>query len=205
MRLTLVRHGHSKHGVEQYIAGNIGCKGLTERGIQQARQLAQRLKSEPVRCDVLLSTSVKRAHETATIIGAQINQPVQIEDDLRELLPGDADGLSWEQYRQQYGEFDFATHPDRLFAPNGESWNQFVDRVKTILNTLNQTYGDQDVIAVTHSGFIVVAFLVLFEAPFFNRRAVIHPDYTSITEWQISADTWQLVRFNDTHHLSSRF
>ena len=202
MRLILVRHGDSKHGVEQYIAGNIGCKGLTEQGIQQAEILARRLKNEQPTCDVLLSTTVKRAHETATIVGAHINRTIQINDDLRELLPGDADGLSWEQYRQQYGEFDFDTHRDKLFAPNGESWNQFVDRVKTTLNTLYQTYKDQNVIAVTHAGFIVVSFLVLFEAPFFNRRAVIHPDYTSLTEWQVSDDTWQLVRFNDTNHLN---
>ncbi len=201
MRLILVRHGHSNHSGENLIAGNVGCKGLTEQGIQQAEILARRLKTEQPACDVLLSTTVRRAHETATIVGVHMNQPVQIHDDLRELLPGDADGLSLTQYRQQYGEFDLATNPDKPFAPNGESWNQFVDRVKTTLNTLSQTYKDQNVIAVTHAGFIVVSFLVLFEAPFFNRRAVIHPDYTSLTEWHVSDNTWQLVRFNDTHHL----
>jgi broad specificity phosphatase PhoE len=201
MRLILVRHGESKHSVEKLIAGNIGCKGLTGHGNQQAEQLANRLKNEHVHCDVLLSTSVKRAYETATIIGAQLNQPIQINDALCELLPGDADGLTWTDYRQRFSEVDLETQPDKPFAPNGESWNQFVDRVKTALNTLSQTYGDKDVIAVTHAGFIVVAFLVLFEAPFFNRHAVIHPAYTSLTEWQVSDNTWQLIRFNDTHHL----
>jgi len=201
MHLILVRHGHSKHGVENVIAGNVGCKGLTEQGIQQAELLAQRLRNEAVKCDVLLSTSVKRAYETATIISAQRQQAIHINDDLRELLPGAADGLSWEQYQGQYGAVDFETQPDKPFAPNGESWKQFVARVKTSLDTLYQTYKDRDVIAVTHSGFIVVSFLCLFEAPFFNRRAVIHPDYTSLTEWQVSDNTWQLVRFNDTHHL----
>lgn len=200
MRLILVRHGHSKHSVENIIAGNIGCKGLTEQGIQQAEQLAQYLKKQEASCDLLLSTSVKRAYQTAGIISTQLNRPIQINDDLRELLPGDADGLTWSEYRQRYTEFDFQTDPDKPFAPNGESWNQFVDRVKTALNTLSQTYADKNVIAVTHSGFIVVAFLVLFQSPFFNRQAVIHPDYTSLTEWQVSGSTWQLIRFNDTHH-----
>ncbi len=202
MRLILVRHGHSKHSGEQLIAGKVGCKGLTEQGIQQAEQLARRFKSEQVKCDVLVSTSVKRARQTATVISAHLNQPIHINDDLSELLPGDADGLSWEAYRQQYGAFEFEDAPDRLFAPNGESWNQFVARVQTALDTLYQTYKDQDVIAVTHSGFIVVSFLLLFEVPFFHRRAVIHPDYTSLTEWHVSNESWQLIRFNDTTHLA---
>lgn len=202
MRLILVRHGHSKHAGEQLIAGKVGCKGLTEQGIQQAEQLGQYLKSQQVKCDTLLSTSVKRAHQTATILSAHLNQPIHINDDLSELLPGDADGLSWEVYRQQYGEFEFADAPDKPFAPNAESWNQFVARVKTSLDDLYQAYKDRDVIAVTHSGFIVVAFLLLFEVPFFHRRAVIHPDYTSLTEWHVSNAAWQLVRFNDIHHLS---
>ncbi len=200
MRLILVRHGHSKHGDENIIAGKIGCKGLTEQGRQQAEQLARHLKNQPFSGDVLLSTSVKRAYQTAATVAAHINRPLQIHDGLCELLPGDADGLSWTDYRQRYTEFDFAAHPDKPFAPNGESWNQFVDRVKITLNSLYQTYKDRDVIAVTHAGFIVVSFLVLFEAPFFNRRSVIHPDYTGLTEWHVSDEIWQLVRFNDTNH-----
>jgi broad specificity phosphatase PhoE len=201
MRLILLRHGESKHGVEHYIGGKAGCKGLTEQGVQQAEQLARRLKNERAGCDMLLSTSVKRAQETAAIVAAQLNQPVQVNDDLCELLPGDADGLFWTQYQQQYGEFDLRANPDTPFAPNGESWNQFVDRVETALNTLHQTYKDQHIVAVTHAGFIVVSFLLLFKVSLSGQRAVINPSHASITEWHMANDIWQLVRFNDTSHL----
>lgn len=201
MRLILLRHGESKHGIENTIAGKATCKGLTEHGIQQAQQLAQRLKNQRVACDLLLSTSVKRAHETAAIIGAHLNQPIQINDDLCELFPGDADGLSWTQYQQHYGNFDPKANPDTAFAPNGESWNQFVQRVETSLKNLEQNYEDQDIIAVTHAGFIVVSFILLFEASSFNKRAQINPAYASITEWKVSKGIWELIRFNDTKHL----
>lgn len=201
MQLTLLRHGESKHGVEQFIAGKSGCKGLMDKGIQQAEHLAQRLKKECVPCDVLLSTSVKRAQDTATIVGKQINRHVQINDDLCEVLPGDADGLTEAQYRQQYGEFDIRTLPDKPFSPNGESWNQFVHRVQTTLESLYHTYENQQVIAVTHAGFIVVSFLLLFNIPLADQRAQIHPGYASITEWHVSDGDWQLIRYNDTSHL----
>jgi probable phosphoglycerate mutase len=207
MRLILLRHGESKHGVEHFIAGKAGCTGLTTHGIQQAEQLAQRLQSNAADCDVVLSTSVKRAQQTAMMIGNQLNKPVQINDDLCEQLPGDADGLSWAAYRQQYGEFDVQARPNTPFSPNGESWNQFVERVQIALDRLAHTYHNQNVVAVTHAGFIVVSFLLLFEAPFSRQRygsrnrAELHPRHASITEWQVADGAWQLVRFNDTSHL----
>ncbi len=199
MRLILVRHGESKHGVEKFIA-HAACKGLTERGVRQAERLAQRVKTELADCDVLLSTSVKRAYETASIISAHLNKPIQINDDLTEQRPGDVDGMLWTQYREKYGSFDPIANPDTPLSPNGETWNQYIQRVRIVLNNLEQTYQDQTVIAVNHAGFIVVSFLLLFDAPFSSKRGWLNPDYTSITEWQVSDSVWQLNRYNDTTH-----
>ena len=201
MRLLLVRHGESNHNVEHFIA-QAACTGLTERGRQQAEQVAQRLKAEHGDGEVLLSTSVQRAQETAAIIGRYLDQPVQVNDGMSEVMPGDADGMTQAQYEQRFGAFQFAAQPDRPFAPNGESWNQFVDRVQTTLDTFQQTYDGQHVIAVTHGGFIVVSFLLLFQSPFFSERAFLNPANTSITEWQVVDGRWQLERYNDTSHLS---
>ncbi len=182
MRLILLRHGLAKKNLEDYIAGKYGCKGLTSKGQQQAEQLAKRLKTDQGIQDILLSTSVKRAYETAEIVSSHLNWPIQVNDDLCELLPGDADGLTSTQYHDQYGEFDLMTNPDKPFAPNGESWHQFIQRVQTTLDTLYETYQGQNVVAVTHAGFIVVSFLLLFNIPLASQRARINPGHTSITE-----------------------
>ena len=200
MRLRLIRHGESVHNVEHFHAGKRGCKGLTPTGIQQAETLAKHLKSDP--CDVLLSTSVKRAHQTVTIISQQLAQPIHINDDLCELLLGDADGMTSVEYREEFGKFDLIAEPDRPFSPNGETWNQFVGRVDNALDDLQRSYAGQNIIAVTHAGFMVVAFLRLFNASFGGNRGWIDFDHTSITEWHVSDDVWKLVRFNDTHHLT---
>jgi hypothetical protein len=47
------------------------------------------------------------------------------ESDLGELLPGQADGLTWDVYRAQYGVFDLVAEPERPFAPGGECWLAF--------------------------------------------------------------------------------
>lgn len=200
MRLILLRHGESKHSIEKFIAYN-ACKGLTDRGVQQAEKLAQRLKADFSDCNVLLSTSVKRAHNTASIINPHLNKPIEINDDLSEQHPGDVDGMLWTQYREKYGSFDPIANPDTSLSPNGETWNQYLQRVRMTLDTLEQTYKDQTVVAVTHAGFIVVSFLLIFDAPFSGKRGWLNPDYTSITEWQVSNGIWQLNRYNDTMHL----
>jgi len=42
MRLILIRHGESDHTLRNVIAGQTSCRGLTERGFQQAELLAHR-------------------------------------------------------------------------------------------------------------------------------------------------------------------
>ena len=50
------------------------------------------------------------------------------ECDLCELHPGEADGLTWDEFRVRYGEPDFDADPDSVVAPGGESWSSFVAR-----------------------------------------------------------------------------
>ncbi len=144
---------------------------------------------------------MKRAYETASIISPALGQPVTINDNLSEILLGAADGLTPTQYQAQFGKFDLTANPDRPFAPNGETWNEFLERVQTTLENLEQTYAGQNVIAVTHGGFIVVSFLLLFRVPLAGSRAWLDPAFTSITEWQVTDGRWQLDYYNDTSHL----
>ena len=49
---------------------------------------------------------------------------------------GEADGLEWGEYATKYGNFNMEAEPDRVFAPAGESWNSFHDRVRRLLERL---------------------------------------------------------------------
>src|SRR5579871_4197788 len=123
MRLVLIRHGESQHGLGGIIAERIGCTGLTDRGVRQVEALAHRLAatSELGDCNVLLSSPVVRARQTAEILAPAFSMQAGEEDaDLCEVHPGEADGLSWEAYRARYGELDLPASPTRPFAPGGE-------------------------------------------------------------------------------------
>jgi broad specificity phosphatase PhoE len=204
MRLILIRHAESDHAQRGVLDGPAGCTGLTEHGRQQAQWLAARLQStgELSECRVLLNSPALRTRQTADILAPTLPGAVREENaDLVELRHGAADGMTWEAYRAQYGDFDPVAAPTRPFAPGGESWSGFLARVDTILDNLAERYAGQTVVAVTHAGFIVGAFLTLFDIPRPGTRARVDPVYTSLTEWEWVEGVWRLARYNDDCHL----
>ncbi|HEY0733277.1 MAG TPA: histidine phosphatase family protein [Herpetosiphonaceae bacterium] len=204
MRLVLIRHAHSQHSQHGLIADLRGCTGLTDVGVQQAHVLANRLhiSAEWQECAVVLASPVRRACQTAGILAHSLSrQPLREDADLRELLPGAADGMSWADYQARYGLFDPVAEPDRPFAPGGETWNGFLTRVQTTLHRLAAQYHGQTIVVVSHAGFIVASLLVLFAIPRPGTDARFEPRHTSITVWERAADSWCLERYNDTWHL----
>ncbi len=209
VRLILIRHGDSHHSRRGVIGGPIGCTGLTERGAQQACALGARLRAtgELGEGVPLLSSSWPRARETADLLASSLTgTAVEAHPGLRELDPGESDGLSWADYRARYGAFDLQASPDRPFSPGGESWSACTARVETTLEEIAERFAGSTVVAVTHAGFIVNAFLGLFgvAGPESRRRAWIDPVHTALTEWHVTGTIWHLVRYNDASHLADQ-
>jgi len=205
VRLILIRHGESDHVIRNVIAGQVSCRGLSERGFKQAELLAQRFTAthEVSDCQVLLCSPVLRARQAAEVLARTLPVGLIEQDcDLCELHPGEADGLSWETCRATYGAFDLLTFPTRAFAPGAESWQEFVEQVRATLERLARRFAGQTVVAVTHAGFIVASMLVLFDIPRPGTGARLDPGSTSLTEWRVAQARWRLVRFNDTSHVT---
>ena len=203
MRLLLIRHGHSHHAVTNTIADLRGCQGLTPEGLAQARALSERVRRWPDAAEwpILLSSPVPRAHQTAEVLREALRLDAIVPvPDLREQVPGEADGLQRDAYRARYGTFNPQHEPDRPFSPGGESWKDFESRVAWTLEELAQRYAGRNVLAVTHAGFIVTAFLKLLAITAWDR-AWLDPSNTGITEWRFDDARWRLGRYNDTSHL----
>ena len=100
MRLVLIRHGDAHAGFHGVIGGPRGCTGLTDWGREQANALRDFLAlSGRVRADVLLSSVVPRAIETAEIIAPGLGIDAFGRDcDLCEVHTGEADGLEWAEW-----------------------------------------------------------------------------------------------------------
>jgi probable phosphoglycerate mutase len=205
MRLILVRHGDAHAGFSGVIGGVTGCAGLTDRGRRQAEALRDHLASSGrIRADRLLVSTLPRAIETAQIIAPALGLEIAgHECDLCEVHTGEADGLAWEEYEVRYGSFNMEAEPDRVFAPEGDSWNSFHARVQGLLERLAADHPDETVVAVCHAGVIMASLRCLlgFDEP--GRRTQLRPSNTGLTEWEHDAalDRWTLHSFNETAHL----
>lgn len=207
MRLILVRHGSASYAEQQVFAGATGCSGLTPDGRAQAQRLCSRLqhRGELPETALLLSSPFARAMETAQLLAPAFPGETVLPDPrLEEMGVGVADGMPWTEFNSRFGYFDEKQEPDRLWAPEGESWNMFSQRVRMFLDRLPQEYEGRTIVAVTHGGVIDVTMRLLLGIPITGAPASFFPSNTGLTEWSWSAGhSWKLERYNDTAHLES--
>ena len=214
-RLVLIRHGESNSTVDRVVGGHAGCTGLSERGRRQSEALRERLTrtAEFGEAPVLLTSVLPRAIETAEIIGPALGGLTAERDcDLCEIHPGEADGITWEEFQERYRPpGPGARNPYAAVAPGAESWAVFYARVGAALRRAAEKHAGETVVIVCHGGVIEGSFAVLGNQPL-RRPFDVSVVNTSITEWSRpipfdpvahppEPERWTLVRFNDAAHL----
>lgn len=204
-RIILVRHGDAHAGFHGVIGGAQGCAGLTDLGRRQAAALRDHLSATGrIQADVLLASTIPRAIETAEIVASGLGIETFGRDcDLCEVHTGEADGLEWAEWGLRYGSFDMEAEPDRLFAPEGDSWNSFNARVLHVLERLGEEHEGRTVVAVCHAGVISASVRMLLGTHQQASGARLHPSNTGLTEWEWEPDPgrWTLHTFNEATHL----
>jgi len=209
-RLVLVRHGESRAVVDRVVAGPLGCKGLSDLGRRQVEALVARLvrTGELDRVTALLSSDLARAVETAELLAPALgNLSVLTDPDLREIEPGEGDGLSWEEWEERYGGFHPPDDPFRAVAPGGESLAAFNFRVGATLDRLAVAHAGGTVVIACHGGIVGGSMLTfLGMSPVMGSAGGLgFVANTSMTEWLVGSDgarrRWELVRYNDSAHL----
>src|SRR5918997_4535703 len=207
--LYLIRHGEAVVNVQPIIGGMRGDIGLTDRGRRQAQLLEERLRADGLGADHLYVSTLPRALETGEYVARALSLPIQRDDELQELRPGEADGLSVEEWRTKFAAPDTSavTEPFQEFSPGGESWAGFLVRVGRALATLVARHENQSVVAVCHGGVLEASFHLAFGVGGTGNKVGFAPLNASLTHWryQRGADDrpeWELVTFNDAGHLA---
>ncbi|HUY20833.1 MAG TPA: histidine phosphatase family protein [Acidimicrobiales bacterium] len=207
-RVVLVRHGEAACNVAGVIGGRTGCTGLSPDGRRQAAALRTRLveTGELSGAGALYASVLARALETAGIAAPGIGGGAAPVADcgLCELHPGEADGLTWDEYRARFGDVDFDVRPDAVVAPGGESWTSFVARASGAVARLADAHKGELVVVVCHAGVIESTLLAFLPVAPDRGRLGLPTEHTSITEWERDGEAWRLVRYNDAAHLHTR-
>lgn len=104
--LVLVRHGQSEWNEKNLFTGWRDV-GLTELGIEEARNAGRRLKARGLSFDLAYTSALKRAQETLKIILKELGQPgleTRADLALNERDYGDLVGLNKDDARKRWGE-----------------------------------------------------------------------------------------------------
>lgn len=161
----IFRHGQTDFNAQGRWQGSGVDTLLNETGIEQAKALQKKIVEQyPGKCR-LYSSPLLRAVQTANIISdhrwCKLN--FEVMHDLRECHFGEAEGLTFEEANQKYGE-DFVNKIlfptfdtwDESF-PGGESKHEVFNRVYACLRNIfrvNTWVCDNSLFVVCHAGVI---------------------------------------------------
>ncbi len=137
LELVCVRHGRTAWNRARRFQGQSDT-ALDREGWSQARALAARLAAE--RFDVAVSSDLKRALNTAKLIGDAAGVAIQEEPRLREMSFGSWEGLMWSEITERIPPTSPSEpQADPHVAPGGESFAELCSRVQPALSTLKAT------------------------------------------------------------------
>lgn len=131
--LVLARHGQSEWNLKNLFTG-WKDPGLTELGIEEAREAGRRLKALGLQFDTAFTSDLSRAQRTCKLILEEMGQPeirTIADQALNERDYGDLSGLNKDDARARWGEEQ--VHLWRrsydIQPPGGESLKDTVARV----------------------------------------------------------------------------
>jgi len=151
-----VRHGQSTWNQQHRIQGQLDPP-LSDEGRQQAALLGARLGGR--RFAGFYASDLKRAFETAEVIGASLGLAPEPNQSLREIFLGAWEGLRTEEIADRFPEAwaCWVEEPDWDCVPEGEGAAAFDARVGSALEEMLTRHPHGDVLVVTHGGVIQVA------------------------------------------------
>jgi broad specificity phosphatase PhoE len=154
--LLLVRHGQSTWNQEHRIQGQLDPP-LSNEGRRQASKLGRRLAGR--RLAGFYASDLRRALETATVIGKAVGLEPTPMAELREIYLGEWEGLGAGELATRFPEAwaGWTEEPNWDLVPGGEGSTAFDARVAAALDSIFKRHQEGDVLVVTHGGVIQTA------------------------------------------------
>ncbi len=151
--LIIVRHGQTEWNACERLQGQLDSP-LTELGVHQAKAAAKQLQK--MKIDMLYSSDLGRAVQTAAIIGDRLSMSFTTDANLRERHFGTMQGLKkteFLKFTETGGGDHHSGNPDYVL-PEGESIRQFYQRCIDGLEAIVSQHTGQTIVVVAHGGVL---------------------------------------------------
>lgn len=197
--LVLSRHGQTVWHEENRYAG-VSDVDLTDVGRDQAQALARWAGQE--RPDVVVSSPVRRALETARPVAAALGLTPEIYPGLREVSFGIAEGRTIAEMRAADPAMvdRFRSDPVVHHFPEGENPSQAADRAADTLHLVAQKHPGATVLVVAHNTLLRLGLCRLLDLDVSRYRTVFpRLDNGTLTRLALQVDgarSASLLSFN---------
>lgn len=181
MELALIRHGQTDWNLDERVQGRTDIP-LNETGREQARTAAELIRADGAHWDLILSSPLQRARETAEIIAEATAVPFGgVVDGLIEQNFGEGEGMVVAEFYDRWPNRDF---------PGGEHDDELGARgVRTLDEIVGAHPSGTRVLAVSHGSLIRGTIARLMRTPY---KQVPRLDNTSISLFAHDED-WRVV------------
>lgn len=140
----LFRHGQTDWNINFLLQGVTDIP-MNKTGIEQVKLAAQAIRRQE--WDLILTSPLGRARQTAEIISDHVGFEAVIEEELLiERSFGEAEGLSHQQWKAKYSNLDE--------IPGGESRTQLAARSQLLLDSVANQFAGKRILAVSHGALI---------------------------------------------------
>jgi len=197
----LVRHGETDWNAARRLQGHTDIQ-LNARGLVQAKQMAHALKASNLQFDILYTSDLQRAKQTAHAIESLYSTTAIVHGALRERHFGILQGLTTDEAPQREPEL-WQSHLNREIHQDlrgGESILQFAQRVQMVLEEIRQQHIGKTILLVSHGGTLEMMYRVASKQALDTEKVVTVPNAS--LNW-ISHDEagWKVNAWADTSHL----
>jgi len=156
--IYLVRHGETEWNVKKIMQGHKDSN-LTEKGINQAKDTAKRLKK--IKFDQVFSSDLGRAKKTAEILAIEHKLAVTTHKALRERSFGKYDGRKLKRFQEELKEvlqeFEDLNDQEKFkykMSYDNKSWGDIIAKFITFLREISIAYPNKKVLVISHGGVI---------------------------------------------------
>ncbi|MFH1382635.1 MAG: histidine phosphatase family protein [Chloroflexota bacterium] len=198
--IMLTRHGETEWNVGEVFRGRIDI-GLNEIGLRQASLLSGYLTD--INIEAIYSSPLQRAFKTAELIAQPHHLEVKAAPGLIDFSFGEWQGLHIEVVKERYPAAfqEWATRPQRVIIPGGESLSNVRKRTMTLIRKIIAQHTGT-VVLVSHRAVnkvLICALLGLNNSHFWNVRQ----DNCGLTTFTYDNNRFVLVEHNNTCFLQS--
>lgn len=199
--ITLLRHGESQGNFEGRHQGQADYP-LTDVGRQQAKALIERWVAEKKTFDLIISSPLLRARETAQMVSTTLHVPLELDELLIERNNGLLTGLNAEEASEILPEPEFL-HPYQPFGQTGESlWDLYLRAGKVIQSLIKRPPGCY--LIVSHGGLLNMVFYaalgIVPQPRFTGPRFRFSNSAFATLEYNPRTHRWFVLGVNDHSH-----